>query len=66
MEEFLHVIPNGLEYENATDTLIMIPELVSVRVTFQKTGNQKSLHSNRDYQVGIVYQDAEGETVYSA
>jgi hypothetical protein len=38
----------------------MIPELVSVSVTFQKTGSQKSLHSNRDYQVGIVYQDAEG------
>ena len=58
--DFLYVTPNGFKYEDATDTLIMIPELVSVRVTFQKTGNQKSLHSNRDYQVGIVYQDAEG------
>jgi hypothetical protein len=38
----------------------MIPELVSVDVTFEKSGTQKSLHSNRDYQVGIVYQDAEG------
>jgi len=63
--DFLHVKPNGFEYDYPwsglpNSTVIMIPELVSVRVTFQKTGTQKSLHSNRDYQVGIVYQDAEG------
>ena len=57
----LHVVPNGFEYDYyGGGTVIMIPQLVSVRVTFRKTGNQKSLHSNRDYQVGIVYQDAEG------
>jgi hypothetical protein len=57
----LHVVPNGFEYEYyAGGTVIMIPQLVSVRVTFKKRGTQQSLHSNRDYQVGIVYQDAEG------
>ena len=59
--DYLHVVPNGFEYDYyGGGTVIMIPQLVSVRVTFRKTGNQKSLHSNRDYQVGIVYQDAEG------
>jgi hypothetical protein len=68
--DFLHVKPNGFEYSddgqlttfpaNTPLRIFMIPELVSVRVTFKKTGSQKSLHSNRDYQVGIVYQDAEG------
>ena len=68
--DFLHVRPNGFEYSdngqlttfpaNTPLRIFMIPELVSVRVTFKKTGSQKSLHSNRDYQVGIVYQDAEG------
>jgi hypothetical protein len=57
----LHVVPNGFEYEYyAGGTVIMIPQLLSVRVTFKKRGTQQSLHSNRDYQVGIVYQDAEG------
>ena len=66
---YLHVLPNGIQYTKSNsnvpndylyDNVYMIPELVSVRVTFRKTGTQKSLHSNRDYQVGIVYQDAEG------
>ena len=58
---FLHVLPNGFNYTDGINTNIyMIPDLVSVRVTFTKSGNQRSLHSNRDYQVGIVYQDAEG------
>lgn len=58
---FLHVVPNGFEYDYyGGGTVIMIPQLVSVRYTFKKRGTQKSLHSNRDYQVGIVYQDAEG------
>ena len=60
---FLKVAPNGFEYRNddfPNARIYMIPELVSVRVTFQKSGSQQSLHSNRDYQVGIVYQDAEG------
>ena len=60
---YLHVAPNGFEYRNddfPDVRIYMIPELVSVRVTFTKFGTQKSLHSNRDYQVGIVYQDAEG------
>ena len=58
---FLHVLPNGFNYTDGTNTNIyMIPDLVSVRVTFTKSGSQRSLHSNRDYQVGIVYQDAEG------
>jgi hypothetical protein len=58
---FLHVLPNGFNYTDGANTNIyMIPELVSVDVTFEKSGTQKSLHSNRDYQVGIVYQDAEG------
>jgi len=59
---FLHVLPNGFNYTagGPNDNIYMIPELVSVDVTFEKSGTQKSLHSNRDYQVGIVYQDAEG------
>jgi hypothetical protein len=66
---YLHVLPNGIQYKKSNsnvpndylyDNVYMIPELVSVRATFKKTGTQKSLHSNRDYQVGIVYQDADG------
>lgn len=66
---YLHVLPNGIQYTKSNsnvpndhlyDNVYMIPEIVSVRATFRKTGTQKSLHSNRDYQVGIVYQDAEG------
>lgn len=59
---FLHVLPNGFQYkdDNGNDNIYMIPDLVSVKATFTKSGNQRSLHSNRDYQVGIVYQDAEG------
>lgn len=65
----LHVLPNGLQYTKSSanfpndhlfDRVYMIPELVSVSATFEKSGTQQSLHSNRDYQVGIVYQDAEG------
>jgi hypothetical protein len=61
---FLHVLPNAFNYNyvnlGPNDNIYMIPKLVSVRVTFKRAGNQKSLHSNRDYQVGIVYQDVDG------
>ena len=59
---FLHVLPNAFNYTTGgpNDNIYMIPTLVSVTVTFEKSGTQQSLHSNRDYQVGIVYQDAEG------
>ena len=59
---FLHVLPNGFNYTigGPNSNIYMIPQIVSVNVTFEKSGTQRSLHSNRDYQVGIVYQDAEG------
>ena len=34
--------------------------IVSASVAWRRGSGEKSLHSNRDYQVGIVYQDAEG------
>lgn len=58
----LHVSLNGINYVDdvGNDNYYVIPQIEKVRVTFQTTDNQKSLHSNRDYQVGIVYQDKEG------
>ena len=32
-------------------------KFVSSEVTYQERGNRKSLHSNRDYEIGIVYMD---------
>jgi hypothetical protein len=32
-------------------------EFVNSEVTYQERGNRKSLHSNRDYEIGIVYMD---------
>ena len=66
--DYIKVTPNGFQYKIGStddnyageDRVYMIPELASVRITFEKVGSQKSLHSARDYQVGIVYQDAEG------
>jgi len=32
-------------------------DFVNSEVTYQERGNRKSLHSNRDYEIGIVYMD---------
>tara|TARA_R110000868_G_scaffold371378_5_gene634936 strand:- start:1989 stop:6656 length:4668 start_codon:yes stop_codon:yes gene_type:complete len=32
-------------------------KFVNSEVTYQERGNRKSLHSNRDYEIGIVYMD---------
>jgi hypothetical protein len=32
-------------------------KITSSEVTYQERGNRKSLHSNRDYEIGIVYMD---------
>ena len=37
-------------------------KFVNSEITFQQRGNTKSLHSNRDYEVGIVYMDDFGRS----
>jgi len=47
-------------YRNIADPTILAYEYlenVYTSVSFNKAGNKRSLHSNRDYEVGIVYMD---------
>ena len=56
------ITPNAIQYDGAllgTD-LYQFFNIVSASVAWRRGSGEKSLHSNRDYQVGIVYQDAEG------
>lgn len=61
----LRFIPNAIQYReigniNEKDYYQLFDvEYLNVSVSSLRT-SRKSLHSNRDYQVGIVYQDAEG------
>jgi len=44
-------------YPGATKEVIEYYKVVNTEVSFQKIGNSRSLHSNRGYEVGIVYMD---------
>lgn len=43
--------------ETPTQRVYEYYSIVFADVTFQKVGNTQSLHSNRDYEIGIVYMD---------
>jgi hypothetical protein len=51
----------SMEYVNdvvtPTQRVYEYYSIVFAEVTFQKEGNIQSLHSNRDYEIGIVYMD---------
>ena len=44
-------------YPGATKQVIEYYRIVNAEAFFQKEGNSRSLHSNRGYEVGIVYMD---------
>jgi hypothetical protein len=57
---FLEIVVPAMAYQNASTFLIDKYEWFRVQkitATISKAGVPKSLHSNRDYQVGIVYMD---------
>jgi hypothetical protein len=56
------ITPNAIQYDGDAigDNLYQFFNIVSASVAWRRSSGEKSLHSNRDYQVGIVYQDAEG------
>lgn len=47
-------------FKNGTDNLFEYYKIVFVDGFFQNTSSNKSLHSDRDYEVGIVYMDEYG------
>ena len=50
----------AMQYEDTANPLIYAYEyysIISSLVTFNKLGNARSLHSNRGYEIGIVYMD---------
>ena len=42
---------------NITDSVCLYPYFIDAEAYFQKVASPRSLHSNRDYEVGIVYMD---------
>ena len=57
---FLEIVVPAMAYQNTSTFLIDKYEWFRVQkitATISKAGVPKSLHSNRDYQVGIVYMD---------
>lgn len=50
-----------MEYVNSTivpnETVYELFDISSASATFQEVANTQSLHSNRDYEIGIVYMD---------
>ncbi len=60
----IEFVPNAIQYQEVNNPSInqyyQYFKVVRAAVQFYKQGSRKSLHSNRDYQLGIIYQDAEG------
>ena len=57
---FIEIVVPAMAYQNASTLLINRFEWFRVQkisATISKSGVPKSLHSNRDYQLGIVYMD---------
>jgi len=47
----------AMAYNNGTNTIVEYYEVISVDASYRVQGNPKSLHSNRGYEVGIIYMD---------
>ena len=47
----------AMAYSNGTNTIVEYYEVISVDASYRVQGNPKSLHSNRGYEVGIIYMD---------
>jgi len=61
----LELVPNVIQYEEnsgptSNNDIYQFFSIKRVTARWSRKQGQKSLHSNRDYQVGIVYEDAEG------
>ena len=46
-----------MQYVDGANSVYEFYEVISSSATFQELGNSQSLHSNRGYEVGIVYMD---------
>ena len=47
----------SMQYVDGANSVYEFYEVISSSATFQELGNSQSLHSNRGYEVGIVYMD---------
>ncbi len=47
----------AMAYNNGVNTIVEYYEVTSVDASYRVQGNPKSLHSNRGYEVGIIYMD---------
>lgn len=47
----------AVEYSDGVDTCFEYYEVIFGEATYLSTGNPKSLHSNRGYEIGIIYMD---------
>jgi hypothetical protein len=60
----IHLVPNAIQYfetgNQGSSDYYQFFRVKNVDVNFDKNTPNKSLHSNRSYQVGVVYQDIEG------
>ena len=59
-DSFIDLQLVAMEYENINNPLTYAYEYYEITdsiVTFSKLGNARSLHSNRGYEIGIVYMD---------
>ena len=64
----MRLVPNAIRYETSSNTfnidVFQFFQIQKVSVSWSRSRGQKSLHSDRDYQVGILYEDDNGR--YSA
>ena len=57
----IQLTPNAIQLENIGDpNFYVFYKINRASVSWSREIGQRSLHSNRDYQVGIVYEDNEG------
>lgn len=60
----IHLVPNAIQYfedgNQGSSDYYQFFKIKNVDVNFDKNTPNKSLHSNRSYQLGIVYQDEQG------
>jgi hypothetical protein len=62
----IHLVPNALQFEHPdasnpdTTDYYVFYKIKRVSVSWSREIGQRSLHSNRDYQIGILYEDSEG------
>jgi len=59
---YVRFVLDTADPDNASQSLVEFYYILSASSIFQLLGNKKSLHSNRDYEVGILYMDEFGRS----